>query len=161
MKQLGELRVREYMTPQAIVVNDSARLVEAIRLMDDQGISVVPVVDEQGKLVGILSFGDLVEMMHEIQADLGVLHQVREETRDFFIKVLIHQGDSTFVRDVMTSPVKTVSSETNLILAAQMLNDRKFHHLPVVDQDDSTVGIISSSDFVRAIADCGALAVDQ
>ena len=149
MKQLSEILVSEYMTKQAIVVDDTARLIDTIRLMDDKRLSVVPVVNEQGQLVGILSNTDLIEITHEIQSDLGSLHHVNEKTRDFLIKILMDHGDNTRVSDVMTSPVESIGSNANLIVAAQVLADKKFHHLPVVDEDEATIGIISTSDFVK------------
>lgn len=157
MRQLGETKVRDYMTQQAIVVDNTARLTSAIRLMEEERLSVVPVVDEQGDLVGILSNRDLIAMMHEIQADLGALHYVNEKTREFLIHLLMDQGDNTLVADVMTSPVKTVSAETNLVVAAQLLNQNGFHHLPVVEGEGQPIGILSASDFVQAIAEKGAL----
>lgn len=157
MKQLGEIKVREYMTEQAIVIDDTARLTDAIRLMDVEKISVVPVVDEQGKLTGILSNRDLIELTYEIQSDLGAIHYVNEKTRDFLIQLLMDQGDNARVADVMTSPVSTISPETNLVVAAQLLNSCGFHHLPVVEESGTSIGILSTSDFVRAIAEKGAL----
>ena len=158
MKPLGELKVKDYMTRQTIVVDDTAKLTDAIRAMDDKHISVIPIVDNQTELVGILSNSDLIEMMHEIQSDLGALTQVNESTREFLLQMLMEQGNDTRVSDVMTSPVETVSEEANLVVAAQKLNERKFHHLPVVNSSGSSVGIISTSDFVRAIAENGAIA---
>jgi CBS domain-containing protein len=158
MKQLGELKVNDYMTKQTIVVDDTAKLTDAIRMMDDNQISVVPVVDDQGDLVGILSNRDLTGMLHEIQADLGALNHVNDETRDFLTQLLAEQGDNTRVLDVMTAPVETVIEGVNLVVAAQKLNERTYHHLPVVDSTGQSVGIISTSDFVRAIAEHGAIA---
>ena len=157
MKHIGEISVREYMTDQAIVVDDTTRLVEAIKTMDDNRISVIPVVDQQGELVGILSSTDLIEMVHEIQADLGALHCVNESTRDFLIKMPVDQGDNTKVMDVMTAPVETISADANLVIAAQKLCKCKCHHLPVVDANGSSIGLLGATDFVRAIAENGAL----
>lgn len=158
MKQLGETTVREYMTQQAIVVDDTARLTDAIRMMDDNQLSVIPVVDEQETLVGILSNSDLIGIMHEIQSDLVALNHVRDKTRDFLIRILMEQGDNTQVKDVMTSPVETISADDNLVVAAQKLNAKQYHHLPVICPDCNVIGIISTLDFVRAIAENGALA---
>lgn len=158
MKQLGETTVRNYMTEQAIVIDDTARLTDAIRIMDDRRLSVLPVVDEQGQLVGILTTTDLIGKVHDIQADLGALQHVNEKTREFLIKVLMDQGDNVRVLDVMTSPVKAINADANLVLAAQKLVDQNIHHLPVVEQNGAAIGIISTTDFVRAIAEYGALA---
>lgn len=157
MKNLGELKVSEYMTCQAICINASDRLTEAIQIMDDEGLSVLPVINHQRRLVGILSTSDLVEITHELQSDITSMSQMRDTTRRFLIKLLIEQGDKTLVRDVMTSPVETISQQSNLVVAARKLVDRRYHHLPVVDESGTAIGMLSTKDFVRAIADHGAL----
>ena len=156
MKPLGELRVSDYMTHQAIIVDDIDKLTHAIRLMDTESLSVLPVVDNQGEIVGILSSSDLIEIIHEIQSDIGALSYVTSKTQEFLINLLIDQGDNTLVKDVMTRPVETVGPNSNLIVAAQKLMARQVHHLPVVDNDGKPVGILSTTDFVRAVADYGA-----
>ena len=157
MRQLGELCVGDYMTQQATVVEDSSRLTEAIRLMDNEGLSVLPVVDNQGQIVGILSQSDLIEITHEIQSDISALNYVTDKTREFLIRLLVDQGDTTIVRDVMTSPVETATPKMNLVMAAKKLIDRHYHHLPVVDESGVPIGILATSDFVRAFADYGVL----
>ncbi len=158
MKQIGEISVRDYMTEQALVVQQDTLLTDAIRIMDEERISVVPVVDRSGNLTGILSNSDLVEITHEVQADLSALHDAGATTGEFLVSLLKAQGDNVKVQDVMTAPVETVSVNTNLIVAAQQLNDRRIHHLPVIDESGTCLGIIAASDFVRAIAENGALA---
>ena len=157
MKQLGELCVGECMTSQTVCIGDTDRLTDAIRLMDTKRLSVLPVMDEPGRLVGILSASDLIEITHEIQSDLTALTHVAEKTREFLIALLVEQGDTTLVRDVMTSPVDTTTEKTNLVVAARKLTDRRYHHLPVVDPSGNPIGILSTSDFVRAVAEFGAL----
>lgn len=157
MKQLGELLVDDYMTHQAICVDDTSRLTQAIRMMDDQELIVLPVVDNQGILVGILSASDLIEITHEIQADLSALTYVTEKTRNFLIKLLVDQGDTTLVRDVMSGGVETTTPQTNLVIAAHKLVNRHYHHLPVVEESGKPIGVLSTSDFVRAVSDYGAM----
>ena len=157
MKQLGEMTVRDYMAEELVVVDDTSRLTAAIRLMDQRQLSVIPVVDAQENLVGILSNSDLMGMVHEIQGDLCALRHVNEKTREFLIQLLLDQGDVTKVLDVMSSPVETISSDANIVVAAKKLNDLKIHHLPVVDSAGRAIGMLSTSDFVRAIAELGAL----
>ena len=157
MKQLGELLVNDYMTHQAICVEDTDRLTQAIRTMDDNELSVLPVVNDKGNLVGILSASDLIEITHEIQADISALTYVTDKTREFLIQLLMDQGDTTLVRDVMTSGVETTTTSTNLVLAAKLLVNRNYHHLPVVDDSGKPIGVLATSDFVRAVSDYGAL----
>lgn len=155
MKQLGELIVGDYMSPQAIVIDDTAHLNVAIRLMDSEQVAVLPVVNEQSEVVGILSTSDLLEIIREIQADLSALNHVNEQTQDFLLKILIEQGDGTLVRDVMTAPAVTVSEDLNMVLAAKQIVERGCHHLPVVNQSGKPTGILSTTDIVRAYVDHG------
>ena len=157
MKQLGELTVADYMTPQAICIEQHSRLTKAIEIMDDQQVSVLPVVDGEGGLVGILSATDLIEITHEIQADLSGLSKAAPRTRAFLIRLLMDQGDTTLVHDVMTSGVETTTPQTNLVVAAQKLTDCDYHHLPVMGESGEPIGILATSDLVRAMADYGAM----
>lgn len=156
MFQLGEKRVGDFMTSPVISVNDIDRLSDAIRMMEEKGLSAVPVVDNQNAIVGLLSTSDLLNVFYEVQTDLNALHSVTDETRELFIQLLMEAGDQTCVKDVMRSPVVTTSEDTNLVMAAQLLHGKKYHHLPVVSEEGMPVGILSTSDFVRAIAEHGA-----
>ena len=153
MKQLGEYSILDYMTRQAVVVDDTARLTEAIRIMESEKLSALPVVNEQSKLVGILSASDLIEITHEIQSDISALHLVSEKSQEFLLKLLIDHGENTLVNEVMTSPVVAVTENTNMVIAAQLILERRCHHLPVVDEKGAAIGIISTTDFVRAFAE--------
>lgn len=156
IKQLGELKVEDCMAAQAIVIDQSAKLTDAIRLMDAESLSLLPVVQANMSLVGVLSATDLLEVTREIQADLSTLDSVNERTREFLLTMLIDQGDTTLVKDVMTSPAVSVHKTVNMVVAARMLIDNQCHHLPVVDEEETPIGVISSSDFVRAFAEFGA-----
>lgn len=157
MKQFGELKVRDYMVEQVTVVDDTERLSHAVGIMDRERLSVLPVVDNQGSVVGILSVTDLLELTHELQSDLSSLPMVSQVTRDYLIRMLLEQGDGTYVRDVMTAPVETIEPDANFLLAARKLAERQYHHLPVVDDQGNLVGILAASDFVRALADYSGL----
>jgi CBS domain-containing membrane protein len=157
MKKIGELKVSDYMHEQAIIVDDTEKLSHAIGLMEHHRLSVLPVTDNQGQIVGILTNTDLIEITHDLQSDISALNYVTDTTREYLIKMIMDQGDTTFVRDVMTSPVDTVTPNMNLVVAARKLVDKHYHHLPVVDEAGKPIAILSTSDFVRAIADHGAL----
>jgi CBS domain-containing membrane protein len=157
MKQLGEITVADYMTRGVSATSEETRLTEAIRQMDSQRISVLPVIGSEGTVVGILSTTDLIEIIHEVQADLSALNCVTGRTRDFLIQLLVEQGDDTLVRDVMTSPVDLVHETENLVVSARRIVENGYRHLPVVDAEGVPIGMLSTSDFVRAFADHGKL----
>lgn len=144
------------MTGQVITVDDTDRLSDAIRIMDENGLSAVPVVDNQNTVVGLLSTSDLLNKFYQVQTDLNALAHFSDQTRELFIQMLIDSGDSRCVKDVMRSPVTTTTQTTNVVVAARMLHENRYHHLPVLGEDGEPVGLLSTSDYVRAIAEHGA-----
>ena len=157
MLQLGELTAGHIMTDGVATVSADDLLSEAIQFLDTTRFHVLPVVDSQGKLTGILSIADLLGIFYEIQTDLAALKESDSSSREFLIQLLTAHGDDTHVRDVMTAPVRSIKRDTNSIVAARMLQDHRCHHLPVVDEQDQPIGMVSTIDFVRAFAEHGAL----
>ncbi len=152
MKKMGELTVGDYMSRGAITIDDSEKVITAIRKMEENKLSVVPAVDGQGKIVGILSSTDLIEMIYVVQSELSALPLVSEKMQKRLLRLLTERGDTSYVRDVMKSPVETIVESANLVVAARKMDDSGYHHLPVVDENDRPIGMLSTSDFVRAFA---------
>lgn len=155
--KIGEQCVRDLMTPNAIVVSEHDSVVDAFRKFELHGISALPVVNERNQVTGILSVFDVISITREMQSDLNALPLLTEESRDFLIQMLIHQGDQNKVAEVMTQPVRTIEADANLVFAAREMIQNGFRHLPVVDDVGHPIGMISTTDFVRAIAETGAL----
>lgn len=155
--KLGEKCVADLVDRHVIAAVDTHALADAVMMMDSQGLSAVPVVDCHNRVVGILTASDLVNLFHRWQHDSAVFNLMSDGLRASLLQLLMESDESDLcVRDVMTSPVVTVSENTNLVVAAQIMSDKCYHHLPVVDTNGAPVGILSTSDFVRAIAEHGA-----
>ncbi len=157
MKDITDLLVIDFMAEPVISIEAVAPLADAIRVLDEHRLSVLPVVNQVNNVVGILSTTDLIGIYYEIQTDLSGLKQAELKIRNFLIELLSSHGDDTSVRDVMTSPVETVSASTNLVTAAQILDVKQYHHLPVVDDHNHPIGMLSTTDFLRAFANHGAM----
>lgn len=157
MKKLGELTARDLMTSDVITAQQTDRIIDAIRKLDDYGVSALPVVDDEQRAVGIVSLFDILDVTREIHSDLSALSLVTAETRKFMIKLLVEQEDKTSIEDVMTTPVTTIHENTNIVVAARQMVHDGYRHLPVVDDDERVVGMVSATDFVRVVAEQGAL----
>jgi CBS domain-containing protein len=124
--------VEQVMTPDPILVHADEPLQSAARRMEENEISGVPVIDENGALVGVLAESDLV--------------------RARATEHLWSRWPGLTVRHLMHAPVLTACRDMDLEEAAILMERAHVHRLIVVDDDQATpVGIISTSDLVRAI----------
>ncbi len=125
--------VADLMTPDPITVNESAPLDEAVRLLEENDITGLPVVDRDGLLVGVISQTDVVRAR-------AVGH-------------LWHRWPGLRVRHLMHAPALTADRNMSLEEAAQMMELNHVHRLIVVDEDQlAPVGVVSTTDLVRALA---------
>jgi CBS domain-containing protein len=132
--------VRDVMSTQVVTVRPQARVKEAIQLLDDHRITAMPVVDDQGLLVGVVSEADLLR---------GALMPDR---RTHEIPVEIEGRTNTLtVSDVMTPRPMSVTADTDLAVAASVLVDSVIKSLPVLD-DGRVIGMVSRRDVIAVLA---------
>jgi Predicted transcriptional regulator, contains C-terminal CBS domains len=125
--------VGELMTPDPIVIDESATLDDAVRALEENEITGMPVVDRDGVLVGVISQTDIVRAR-------AVAH-------------LWHRWPRLRVRHLMHAPALTADRAMNMEEAAQLMERAHVHRLVVVGDDQLTpIGIISTTDLVRALA---------
>jgi len=142
------MTVRDAMTRSVVTVPLIAPLREVARLLMDNRISGVPVVDVDGTVLGVVSEADLLV---KEQGPGAIQHRPlarflgeSKESRARLVKL----GAIT-AHEAMTSPAVTISSGRPIHEAAAMMTARRINRLPVVD-DGRLVGIISRADLVRA-----------
>ena len=130
-------RVRDIMSSPAITVSSDATLPAANALMKEKEIRHLPVL-EKGRLVGIVSRGDLREasISASINADQYELH--------FLLNKLT-------VGRLMTRKVRTVAPDALVVDAADLMTEHKIAGLPVVDADGVVVGIVTESDLLKML----------
>lgn len=129
--------VGQLMTRDPLTIDEDAPVLDAAELMDTFDVTGLPVTDEDGAVVGVVSQTDLVRAA---------------STRHLWA------GWPRFrVRHLMTAPAITVREETALDEAARLMERERIHRLVVVGADGRTpVGVISLTDFVRVlVADDG------
>jgi CBS domain-containing protein len=132
--------VREVMTSPAVTVGPGTSLKQAIRLLDDHRITAMPVVDDGGHLVGVLSEADVLR--DSIPADRRVHERLVEITAPTVQLV---------VTDVMTHLPVSVSPDDDLSQAVGLLVDTQVKSLPVV-RAGRVVGMVSRRDVIAVLA---------
>ena len=142
----------DLMTRDVAVVHPETSLLQAVKLMAQRQISGMPVVDDAGNIVGMLSEGDLVRW-HEgyTERETRWLDMLAEglELAPAFLEGIQEQRRK--VKTVMTSGVTTVSEETPAREVASLMYAKNIKRVPVV-RDGKLVGIVARSDLIRALA---------
>ena len=133
------ITVRDWMSSPAEVVRTDTPVGDAYNVMMRRGIRRLPVVEEE-RLVGIVSLGDLREARPSPATSLSIY-----ELNYLLGKLTVGQ--------VMTHNPYTVTASTPIRKAARTMLDRKVSGLPVVDEQDRLVGIITESDVFRMLID--------
>jgi CBS domain-containing protein len=144
------MRAADIMTSDVITIGEDASVREGATLMAEHGISAVPVVDPDNRVVGMVSEGDLLH-----RAETGTerhrswwLDLVASTNRLAGEYVKSHSGK---VKDVMTRDVISVTDETPVADIAILLETNRIKRVPVL-QDGKLVGIVSRANLVRALA---------
>ena len=131
-----QLVVADVMTLDPVVVHIYTPIEKAARLLNANSITGLPVIDDGGALVGVISQTDLVAVM---ESPVGRL--IRAEP------------SGLCVGELMSSPAVTVPLTEPLVEAARVMLDSRVHRLVVVDDAGHAVGVLSAIDFVRLYAE--------
>ncbi|HEX7464047.1 MAG TPA: CBS domain-containing protein [Actinomycetota bacterium] len=135
--------VQDVMTRTVVVVNDSAPFKEVVRLMQESGVSALPVVDAGGRLVGIVSEGDLILKEDPNLEGEGHLFESRQH------RVERQKAAGVVAAQLMTAPVITVAPDAALGEAARLMHHHAVKRLPVVGPEGTVVGIVSRADLLK------------
>jgi CBS domain-containing protein len=145
------MKTSEIMTRDIVSIAPGASVREAIRLMLEQRISGLPVLDGEGRLVGILTEGDLLR-----RGETGT-ERHRRPWLEFLLGPGRLAGDyvkthGRRVEEIMTREVVAIGPETTVAELVETMEHRGIKRLPVLD-GDALVGIVSRTDLMRALAD--------
>ncbi|HEY9783306.1 MAG TPA: CBS domain-containing protein [Leptolyngbyaceae cyanobacterium] len=146
--------VADVMSHNPIVVRPETPLNEAIQILAEKRVSGLPVVNDAGELVGIVSETDLMWQETGVTppAYIMFLDSVIFLKNPASYERDLHKALGQTVGEVMSRDPVTVSPDKLLKDAAQLMHDRSVHRLPVVDANGQVIGILTRGDIVRAMA---------
>ena len=146
--------VADVMSHNPIVVRPETPLNEAIQILAEKRVSGLPVVNDAGELVGIVSETDLMWQETGVTppAYIMFLDSVIFLKNPASYERDLHKALGQTVGEVMSRDPVTVSPDKLLKDAAQLMHDRSVHRLPVVDVNVQVIGILTRGDIVRAMA---------
>lgn len=146
--------VADAMSRDPIVVRPETPLNEAIKILAERRISGLPVVDDAGQVVGIISETDLMWQETGVTPPPYImfldsviyLKNPAQYERD------VHKALGQTVGEVMTSDPITISPDKPLKDAAQIMHEREVRRLPVLDAKGHVIGILTRGDIIRSMA---------
>jgi CBS domain-containing membrane protein len=144
-RRAGDLTCKEIMSRDVVAVAPDESLRNAHVIMRSRHLKALPVTNDAAEVVGIITQTDFLDKPNWIKGEptIGFRHRLR----------LIAQGASAAngtVKDIMTSPVKTIRPDASLSDAIIMFAEQGLHYLPAVAENRKMAGILSQSDVLIA-----------
>jgi CBS-domain-containing membrane protein len=137
-------KVKDVMTAEVVCARPSTPYKELVRLLATRHVSAVPVVDAEGRVLGVVSESDLL-LKHEQPADAFQRFLLAGRRRR--LERLKARGGTA--AELMSWPVITIGPEAEVAEAARRLRKHLIRRMPVIDASDRLVGIVSHSDVLK------------
>ena len=129
VRRVGELLIRKGTT--VLTVDRNSTVIEAVRLMNREGVGSLLVMDGDPRPIGIITERDVLRQV----VDPGL------------------SAELTPIEEIMSSPPITIASTATAVEAMRTMTDQRVRHLPVIDEG-RMIGIISIGDVMKAITEC-------
>ncbi|MFI8007256.1 CBS domain-containing protein [Streptomyces sp. NPDC086010] len=134
--------VKDVMTHTVVAVGLDARFKEVVAAMNRWQVTAVPVLEGEGRVVGVISEGDLL-MKEEVRDEGTTMAGQSGQLVDYA------KAGAVTARDLMSSPAVTISAGSTLSEAAHLMAHRRIKRLPVVDERGVLKGIVSRIDLLK------------
>ena len=146
------LKAKDIMTTKVLTVTEETGVEELARLFEERGVNAMPVLDQAGQLVGIVTQTDLVEQDKPLHIptvisifDWVIYLESEKNFKDEVAKITARTVGSLCARDVVTCSPETPVSEI-----AEMMVEHKAHLIPVVE-GKTLLGVVARLDIIRSM----------
>lgn len=151
---MAETTAKEIMVKDVITVKLDTTIEELSDILLENGISGAPVVDDDNRLLGVVSEADIIvkdadlhfPRVFKLLGGIIYLESLNKFKKDLFKHM------ATKVKDIMTDKVKTARADTPVNKIANIMLEKNINRVPVVDDQNRVIGIIARSDIVRSIS---------
>jgi acetoin utilization protein AcuB len=132
--------VKDRMTSPAVTITSETPFQEALRLMSEDGLRRLPIVDADNQLIGIVSERDL-------------LHASPSPATSLSVWELNYLLSRLTVSELMTKKVAIISPDAPIEVAAMLMVEQRIGGMPVVDENNRVVGVITETDIFKAFVE--------
>ncbi len=151
---MAERTAKDIMTAKVITISKDATIGELSRMLLKNKISGVPVVDSEGKLIGMVTDADIItedmEPMFPIYFDPLIISYAFIENFEKYQKDAKEYLE-TKVEEIMARRVKSVKKETPVNEIARIMVKDRINRIPVVDENNKVIGIIARADILKSM----------
>lgn len=151
---MAERTAKDIMTTKVITIGKDATIGELSRMLLKNKISGVPVVDGEGKLIGMVTDADIItedmEPMFPIYFDPLIISYAFIENFEKYQKDAKEYLE-TKVEEIMARRVKSVKKETPVSDIARIMVKDRINRIPVVDENNKVIGIIARADILKSM----------
>ena len=148
-------KVKEIMTRQVVTVRENDSVRDVAQVFKTNKIAGAPVLNDQEEVVGVISEADILKLLDTyrwytpILTTLDLLHLHEEQAHD--IQQDIETAGAMKVNEIMSKKPRTVSPDTFIDDAAEMMHTTGFNRLPVIDETGTLVGIVTRADILASL----------
>jgi len=146
-------RVKHVMSRDTVSLPAGATIHDALKMMTENRVSALPIVDSRDRCVGVFTTTDLLDLTRDVDDDVHQIDVVDPVSRRWLVDKLVQSLGHEPVASYMSEDVLTVNDTTTLAIAARDMLRSQVHHLPVVDDKGRLTGIVSTMDILAEFAD--------
>ncbi len=143
---------KDMMTKKVVTFSPGTEIGHAARILLEMGLNGAPVLDERGKVVGILCQSDLIAQQKQLPVpSVFTLLDSWFPLKSTKMEKAVRRIAAITVSDAMTRNPMTIRPDTAVDEIAALMVERNFHTLPVVDEEAKLVGVVGKRDILKTL----------
>ena len=147
------MQVRDFMIYKVYTATPSTTVKELISILETNRIGGVPVVDQKGNLVGIVSDGDIVRFLSPQEEKIYLAYYISYIEEGQRIEDVLREKMNTPIGEIMVKKnLKTLSPNDDFECAIRLISKHHFKKLPVVNEAGRVIGVISRGDIIHNLS---------
>lgn len=143
---------KDIMTKDVFTIHKDDKVEDAIKLLLEKNISGLPVVDDEFKIVGIVTEGDLIYRSKNFHFPLyySIFDSYIFLENPSMIEEQLEKMTGYKISDVMTKNVCTAMENASLNDISTLMTEKDVNRIPIVDQNDKLIGIVARKDIIKS-----------
>jgi len=154
------MQIKEAMQKDVIKFNELDKIVDVAQSFRENKISGAPVVNNENKVIGVISEGDIMKLLELHSPNLNLLLPAPFDLIEMPVRMKygldeiaedMQKAGSTVIDQIMTRKVISIDSDRDIADAAKLMDSRNVNRLPVINKEGKLVGIVTRGDIIGAM----------